>query len=81
MPTGRIEGDNVAVQEFCYTTMSACYGSRKQECWRRRKISPEEQDFLLLAFFLLFFFICGLAWVEVVSDTIMVVITEYAGED
>jgi hypothetical protein len=28
-----------------------------------------------------FFFACGLAWVKVVSDTVMVVITEYAEED
>jgi hypothetical protein len=78
MPTGRSEGDNVAVQEFCYTTVSACYGARKQERWRRRKISPEGQDFPLQSFF---FFACGLAWVKVVSDTVMVVITEYAEED
>jgi hypothetical protein len=31
--------------------------------------------------FFFFFLTCGLAWVEVVSDTVMVVDTEYAGED
>jgi hypothetical protein len=60
MPTSRIEGDNVAVQEFCYTTMSACYGARKQERWRRRKISPEEQDFPLLAFCFCFYMWIGM---------------------